>query len=245
MLAETSKALLDVLCTDLEGLSQKDPALSPFLPPLKSVNTTTVHRGPFDKLCHPAMSHLDRALERIDGSQALPAAAAQAARHVDWTQTYSGGGDGIDARLVDGMLSAQVAGSYGCFASTNVAAGEFLIAPGVYYPMHTHASQELYYCMSGRLQLQHGVDGVPFSIDPGRYSITPPNRVHALWVEDEPVLLVYVWIGDLKCPIWIWSQAENGDWQRSLWKREPGQPWRRVSTEPVSDQAYREAHQEG
>jgi quercetin dioxygenase-like cupin family protein len=185
-------------------------------------------------LIHPAMDHLEALVD-----QAWDPRFAAAAKDLDWSQVYSGGG--IDPTLSEGMLSAQFAGTYGRHPSMSVATGLFLLAPGVHYPLHTHDASEIYLCVSGRLQLCHGIGGAPFDIREGELSLTPSGRAHSLTTYSEPVLLAYVWVGDLMASTWWWEHDETEGWMRSSWKRIPGEPWKKTGTEPLSESQIREA----
>ncbi len=211
-----------------------DPDLAPFQSALGGIELDMGTRPSVARLEHPAMAYLEPLL---DG--AYDACFTVAAHELNWSQVYSGGG--MEASLAEGMLAAQFAGTYGRHPATDVATGFFLLGPGVHYPLHTHAAAEVYLCISGILELRHGIDGDPFHIAPGDYSVTPSGRVHELTTHDAPVLLAYIWIGDLTAPTWWWEQDEDGTWNRTAWKREPGQPWRAVQTEPLTPDDIRAA----
>ena len=109
-------------------------------------------------------------------SEAFDTRFARAAEDLDWSQIYEG--DGLNQDLAEGMLAAQCVGTYGRHPSDKVAAGLFLLAPDIHYPLHTHAASEVYLCVSGRLQLRHGMHGASFDLQRGELSITPSGRVH-------------------------------------------------------------------
>lgn len=238
-MADGVRAFLAALTQDLSERAKVDPGLVPFAQDLSEVRTDAVQRGPFERLDHPAMAHLEQALGLAKGRDAALGPALEAARTLDWLRTFAGGG--IEESLAQGMLAAQAAGTYGCFASRTLAAGLFLLAPGIRYPLHTHAAAEIYYCIAGRLRIQHGLDGAPFELAAGGYSITPPNRLHALETGTEPALLIYVWRGDLGGPNWWWSRHEDGAWQRTAWLRKPGESWKPSRSEPVTEEVMLEA----
>ncbi len=239
-MARAARAFLAALTRDLSEKSDADPGLAPFARDLDQVETADVQRGPFETLDHPAMKHLERALETARACDGLLGPALVAARALDWHQVYAGGG--IEDSLAEGMLASQAAGNYGCFASRTLATGQFLLAPGIHYPAHTHAATEIYYCLSGRLQIQHGLEGAPFELLPGDYSITPPHRLHTLDTGSEPALVIYFWRGDMSGPTWWWSRDESGAWRRTAWLRTPGEPWKPLRSEPVTEAVMQEAH---
>jgi quercetin dioxygenase-like cupin family protein len=221
-------ALLDALA------AAKEAEVTQFSAALEQIDLTAEKRPRKPLLIHPAMDHLEALVD-----QAWDPRFAAAAKDLDWSQVYSGGG--IDPTLSEGMLSAQFAGTYGRHPSMSVATGLFLLAPGVHYPLHTHDASEIYLCVSGRLQLCHGIGGAPFDIREGELSLTPSGRAHSLTTYSEPVLLAYVWVGDLMASTWWWEQDETEGWMRSSWKRIPGEPWKKTGTEPLSESQIREA----
>lgn len=230
-----ARSHLATLLADLEGKAQSDRALLPFVRRLAAVRTKAVQRGPLPLLDHPGAVDLSRTLDALADDHAIAPATRTAAALVDWGALYGGDAHGgLVSEVRDGMFAAQIAGTYGIFRARRVATGFFFIRPGVHYPLHTHQSSEIYYCLSGRLTIQHGTDGAPFDLNPGEYSVTPSHRLHALTTHDEPVLLVYVWHGDLAAPIWLWEQNDQPGWTRTSWKRTPGQPWVADAQEEVS-----------
>lgn len=238
--AAVARSFIEVLADHLAARTAEDPLLAPFATELARVDTSVIQRGPQPRPAHPTLALLEPALATADGDTRLVQAASAAARHLDWGQIYQEGA--LDPALVDGMFAAQAAGTYGRFRGESVAAGLFFIAPGVHYPLHTHAAEEIYYCVSGTIDIQHGIGRPAFAVAAGDYSITPSGRVHALTTRDAPVLMVYVWIGDIHVPIWIWQQLADGAWSRERWQRRPGEPWKVAEREPVSEAAMAEAH---
>ena len=67
------------------------------------------------------------------------------------------------------MIAAQCADTYGRHNSDTVAAGLFLLAPDIHFPMLTHAASEIYLCVSGRLHLRHGMYGALLKSDEASY----------------------------------------------------------------------------
>ena len=208
--------------------------LGPFLDALEGIDLSAATRPQKPVFEHSSMNYLDQVTK-----QAFDPRFAQAARDLDWSQVYSGGG--IDPILAEGMLAAQFVGTYGRYPSLTVAAGLFLLAPGIHYPLHTHEAAEVYICVSGRLQLCHGMQSNSFDITPGQLSITPSGRVHELSTYSEPTLLAYIWIGELMAPTWWWEKTKTGQWQRISWERIPGEPWKKTGLEALSKGEIREA----
>ena len=71
--------------------------------------------------------------------------------------------------------------------------------------------------------------------------MTPSERLHALHTEEEPVLLIYIWLAGPKSENWWWAQRPDGSWERSAWQWRSDGRWVRLGCEPVSADAMRRA----
>ena len=162
-----------------------------------------------------------------------------AVRSLDWGQVYAGGG--IDSVLAEGMFAAQAAGTYGVFAVADVACGLFLLAPGVYYPLHTHEAAEVYHCLAGEIEITHKLNEPSFTLTANQSSETPSGRLHSLQTHASPVLLAYIWTGEISAPTWWWEQDDDELWHRTAWRRKPGESWKVDCCEPVSADAFNAA----
>lgn len=238
--ADLASDSLTALAADLRRRSADDPALAPFADRLDQVDRTSA-RFERARPCTPAMmAHLGPALDAAAGEPRLLAATRAVADAVNWRQIYQG--EGVDPGLAEGMLAGQIAGQVGILASETLRTGLFLLAPGLHYPLHTHGASEVYTCMSGVLTLQHGAEGTPFELHPGDCSVTPAHRLHSLTTGERPVLLLYVWIGDIDAPNWWWEQRPAGGWRRVNWSRTPDGSWARTRTEVVTEAHLRQAN---
>lgn len=219
---------------DAFGGALDEHRLSRFAGALAGVDTGAVQRGPMPPFQHESMRHLQALLPSVADERIR-----RAARALDWGQLYDGGG--IDSVLAEGMLAAQAAGTYGVFAAQQVACGFFLLAPGVHYPLHTHAAGEVYYCLAGQIDITHRLDEAPLTLRAGQSSETPSGRLHALQTGSQPVLLAYIWMGDISAPTWWWSDDGQHGWTRTAWRRNPGESWKVERSEPVSQAVFQAA----
>ncbi|MFQ5566368.1 MAG: dimethylsulfonioproprionate lyase family protein, partial [Paracoccaceae bacterium] len=219
MSADLASDSVRALAAELRRRSAGDPALAPFAARLDQVDCSSARFDRPRPCTHAMMAQLGPALDAAAGEPRLLAATRAVAGAVNWYQVYRG--EGIDPGLAEGMLGGQIAGQVGILASDTLRTGLFLLAPGIHYPLHTHGAAELYYCMSGRLALQHGTAGTPFELRPGDCSVTPTHRLHSLDTGAGPVLLLYVWIGDVDSPNWWWERRPEGGWRRVNWSRTP------------------------
>jgi len=236
MRVEAAREFLRALSADLGG--RADPALAPFLAALAATDLGAPRPAHVAAPGLAALGHLAPLLAAAAGDPAVIAAARRLAPLLDWYRIYQG--PGIDPALAEGMLAGQVVGQAGLVPNAAFRAGLFLLGPGIHYPLHTHAAAEVYYALSGRLTLVHGLGGAPFELTAGSYSVTPPGRLHSLTTGSGPVLLANLWAGEVDAPIWVWEQAAAG-WQRVNWVRRPDGSWARARIEPVGPDRPAEA----
>ena len=154
-----------------------------------------------------------------------------------WMNIY----DGMESKhsFINGMFVSRLLGLDGYYASNRISAGLMLILPGVIYPFHTHLVKEFYYCLSGKLLIQHDIDGEKFSLGEGQISVTPEGKLHSLEVVGNvPVLLVYSWLGNLSAPIRIWEKVQASGWEGYTWSRLPNQKWRSGDCLKLSNEEF-------
>ena len=206
---------INALQNSLSEHADQDSALKLFIEALQDISPVFTDCVT-DDLNHPLMTQLDGALNSALGPPELVESVAALSSTGGWYQVYTGGG--INADMADFMLAKQIVGPKGLIPSDSTRAGIFLLAPNFDYLMHDHAAMEVYYVHSGSIDIQNGTESKPRRLVPGEYSITPSEIPHALHTGDEPVLLLYVWTGNISAPIWWWLKGEDGIWTRTLAK---------------------------
>lgn len=211
-----------------------DPALAAFAAGLADTRCLPGRPGAGGYVPGGARPHLDRVLAPPDCDPALARAIRDFAPTVNWYRILEGAE--VDPALVDGLL----VGRPELPADAAIRLGLFLIAPGVYYPLHQHAALEVYFVVSGRIEIEHGLERKGRWFGPGEHSVTPCYRVHALRTGDAPCLIAYVWTGNLAAPAWWWARDESG-WHRTRWERAASGRWSRAATEPVTAATLAEA----
>jgi len=197
--------------------------------------TATIHNKP------PVIADvwLRDALDNMEGSKDFIAAIRAAANMANWYQIYnassveSGAMGGSMQDLAEGMFAAQIVGPRGLIRSKRLLTGLFLLRQGLHYPLHQHQATEIYFCASGQLSIQHGIDNRPQQLSAGQFSLTPSNRLHALTMGETPVLLLYIWLGEFGGKNWWWYKDANKIWQREAWERQPDAIWTKTVTEAV------------
>jgi len=103
------------------------------------------------------------------------------------------------AEYYQGHAYAMLVGDGGFVPADGFMLGLFLLAPGLFYPNHAHAADELYYLLSGRAQWQKS-GGAFAGFGPGELVAMPSMTPHAIRTGSEPVLILWAWYGDLHGP---------------------------------------------
>ena len=82
----------------------------------------------------------------------------------------------------------------GPVASTRIACGVLVLGPGVVYPAHAHAAEEVYLPLHGVAEWARGDQGfVPVPVGQGIHH--GPWVPHAMRVGAEPLVALYLWRG--------------------------------------------------
>lgn len=214
----TDAAMIDRLLGDLRNLSCQPGSLS---------------------ASDPQFGDLPASVSRYLPSLAAampPTPAATALRpcldRVDWYQIFDG--DDIPGNLATGLVAGQIIGGRGLLTSGDLYLGLFLLAPHVTYPLHQHASLEIYHVLSGAVSIRHGRAKPAQRIQAGGHSVTPPHQVHELQTDDEACLIAYIWTGDLTGENWWWEEQPDGSWDRVCWQRQADSSWKVTHREPLS-----------
>jgi dimethylpropiothetin dethiomethylase len=85
-------------------------------------------------------------------------------------------------------------------SSSECYVGLMNIDPGVAYPSHAHAAEELFHVLSG--SATWSLRSLPSKVAPGEFRHHPPSTPHGVTTGDEALLCAYFWTGDLKGPYW-------------------------------------------
>lgn len=146
----------------------------------------------------PVLTHLDEALVRVadevDGQ--LREAVALVAGRAEWTRTA---GYSADEALFAGYAHATLRGPAADDPDPDddVALGLVLLGPGVQYRAHHHPAEE-YYLPLGGIGWDHGDGWVDEPA--GELIHHEPWQPHAMRTDDRPVLLAYLWFGEIGTP---------------------------------------------
>lgn len=237
MRANALQSYLDAKISAFRPQANVDPELASFLDALVESTPEDIRRS-YDSPDRPtrrdflADPTFKRALDNIPDGSEPGATLDRIAPHLDWSIVFHG--PEAPQALSETMHVAALTYRPHTPAQEGMHAGLFVLHPHLDYPLHSHIANEVYYCISGNLTIRHGVDGKSFSLGPGDYSITPSECIHSLHTGEEPVILSYVWRGDLGAPNWWWHQDAQGNWLRERWQWEDNYDWRSYGSEPVT-----------
>lgn len=218
-------AFRDAFVAQLEN-EPDDPTLARFTKGLQASDFAEAPRRQ-QELPGEISALLNEGLDRLDCAPPLAEAIRTITQGVRFYPILAGAP--VDPSLERGLIAGQV--GFSDLAPSRL--GFFLLEPGLDYPLHQHAAEEIYYVASGKISIQHHRAGRPNGLLAGDFSITPPHRLHALRTHDEPCLIVYAWIGDITAPGYWWEQAADRSWHRVRWDRANDGLWTRAASVPV------------
>jgi mannose-6-phosphate isomerase-like protein (cupin superfamily) len=131
--------------------------------------------------------------------QAVAHALGRAQAVLDWLQNPNYTTASIGAGFVSRYGYVELVGPGRAFDTHELLVGFLLLGPHTHYPDHHHAAEEVYHVVSGRAAWRRG-NGA-WSIKPPGASIHhAPHVPHAMRTEDEPLLALYCWMGDVAVP---------------------------------------------
>ena len=98
--------------------------------------------------------------------------------------------------LVGRSAGNVIIGPEGMFPSQDLRFGAFMISPHTVYPLHAHAAKELYIVIGG--SGRWWIADTPYAPrGVGDVVHIPSWTPHAIRTGDEPVLTLWVWMGDV------------------------------------------------
>jgi mannose-6-phosphate isomerase-like protein (cupin superfamily) len=120
--------------------------------------------------------------------------------HLDWRQNPNYRRQPPDPRFLDHYGYAVLVGPPDDppphVADSRLALGILLLGPGTHYPRHHHPAEEVYAVVSGDAEWRRG-DGPWRREPPGALIHHAPGVPHATRTGARPLLVLYLWRGDL------------------------------------------------
>ena len=104
---------------------------------------------------------------------------------------------------------AEIAGPTGLASCDQLRIGLILQGPNTFYPGHHHPAVEVYYVLAGTAHWQQG-SGPFVPQPPGNLILHPSGVRHAMRTEDEPLLAIFAWHGEVFVPA-QWSPGALED----------------------------------
>ena len=120
------------------------------------------------------------------------AALQRVAAELSWRQTYGAGDFGAD--FLQGYGWSEFIGLRGPVPSETIACGVLMLAPGISYPSHAHAAEEVYLPIAGVAEWQKGA-GNYAAVPVGQAIYHPSWMPHAMRTGDQPLAALYLWRG--------------------------------------------------
>ncbi len=140
----------------------------------------------------PMPEHLAGALA-APGAHPLTARLAAIAGRLPWLRVT---GRDMPAGFAGRHAYCDITGPGALIEAPDIGFGAYLQYPETFYPRHWHAAEELYLILGGTaLWTRDGVTEVP--APPGTLIRHAPFERHATRTRAEPLLALWVWMGDL------------------------------------------------
>ncbi len=121
-----------------------------------------------------------------------------------WQQNPGYSRDSLGEYFMNNYGYFQVIGPGGLVQSQDVAVGVLLLGQKVHYPEHAHPATEVYYPLCGEALWSQGVME-PTLRSSGDIIYHTSHETHAMETVDQPLLALYVWIGDVSIPAQLTS----------------------------------------
>lgn len=126
---------------------------------------------------HPLVAHLERV-----------------SRDLGWAQ---GSGFTMPAGFRGRYAFCEIAGRDGTITTQGFRFGAYLQFPDTWYPVHSHAAEELYFILGGTARWTR--DGVDGQLEPAGTLIRhAPHEGHATGTLEQPLLALWAWLGNIE-----------------------------------------------
>jgi hypothetical protein len=156
---------------------------------------------PLEATDHPLTRHLPIVLDLASRvAPDIATALRPLCFRLPWRYGYA---PRADAPGLEGAMGwAEIVGPAAPFVTEEVCFGLTLIGPRAHYLPHRHPAIELYRVVAGHPHWT--VDQATVVRAPGETILHASNVVHAMRTEDEPLLAIYSWTGDVVSPS-VWA----------------------------------------
>ena len=125
-----------------------------------------------------------------------------------WSSFY--GSDEWTRPFLGEIAALKLLGPGSPVPSARMAAGIFLMGPGVHYPLHAHAAEELYLILAGEIGFRSGPGDAWRDSSPGEIILHRSQEPHEM--KSGPAsLALYVWEGAIFEPSWYKSDIGSPD----------------------------------
>ena len=106
-----------------------------------------------------------------------------------WEQTYTRDDAWITDEMLHGYAWTDIIGAHGPFVSDRVRAAFGVWGPGIDYPAHCHAVEELYVVLAGSADFHFDSQLLPRATS-GDVIYIPSNKVHGFATQHESIILL-------------------------------------------------------
>jgi len=119
-------------------------------------------------------------------------AVQQASLHVNWQFIYTEAE--VGRHFLDNYAYFELIGPTGHFHSDQCSAFIGYWGPGLFYPAHHHASEELYFVLAGHALFESDGDD-PATLGPTAHRFHASHQPHAMTTTNSAILTLVLWRG--------------------------------------------------
>ena len=178
--------------------------LAQCLPPVKTAAPTRV---PIQAACEAELAFhaVERPLARALAALLPEIHVTRSASYLDKPPTYDFGDN-----YGYGVICGPENGPPTLIQDSDIAFGLMFLGPKTHYPLHHHPADELYYTVTGPSYWRSGTtEWTQYSTD--KVIHHPPWLPHATLSAERPLVLLYIWEGDLETDAAFISDTETID----------------------------------
>ncbi|WP_419904913.1 dimethylsulfonioproprionate lyase family protein [Kiloniella sp.] len=178
-----------------ENESSATPMLKEVIARLEGATTLT---APEPRLLGGAR-HWDRVIENLvrPDQLGLRDALSATAPGFHWMQNPNYNDDLMGPGYMDNYGFIELVGNKaGFYEAEGVRCGLLLLGPGLHYPAHNHAAEEIYHVLSGDQTLWRRAEEDWCTHPAGSTIHHAPWMIHETKTGDQPLLALYCWLGD-------------------------------------------------
>ena len=159
----------------------------------------------------PGLRHFRSAAESLRedrfASERFPRLLEETLSLFAWSSFYRR--DFWSASFLDEIAALKLLGPAAPAPSERLALGLFLMGPGVHYPLHAHAAEELYLTIGGAIDFRSDPKQPWRTTVPGDLIYHRVHEPHEMRTRERASVALYLWSGEIFEPSWYKGNMET------------------------------------